>query len=133
MAFTGHRIVGNCIYLCCYANVLHDCIPMSPLLGSKKGCAHDSEDDDTDDSDLEEGEIRSDSDSDDDDTLKVPPEVQAKLDHPERLHRDICFNDKGEVSALLADLMLARHIALSLSLTHSRYEKMTQKKKKLVE
>ena len=84
---------------------------MSPLLGSKKGCAHDSEDDDTDDSDLEEGEIRSDSDSVDDDTLKVPPEVQAKLDHPERLHRDICFNDKGEVSALLADLMLARHIA----------------------
>lgn len=75
--------------------------------GNKDGCSHESEEDDTDVSDLEDGEIR---DSDDEDGGRVSPsdskhskepkhstEVQARLNHPERLDKNLCYNDRGEV------------------------------------
>lgn len=30
--------------------------------------------------------------------MKMNPEIQAKLDHPERLHKYTSFNDKGETN-----------------------------------
>ncbi|XP_067943172.1 ribonuclease 3-like [Watersipora subatra] len=69
----------------------------------KEGCSHNSEDDATDESDQEEGEIV---ESDEEGQVEakdtgptVSAEVQAKLEHPERLHKMICFNDKGETNS----------------------------------
>jgi len=77
------------------------------LLGKKDGCAHDSEDDSTDESDLEEGEVEDNSDEEEGvdkgegqaekQKPLVSQEVLAKLNHPERLHKFMCYNDKGEV------------------------------------
>ncbi|KAF6037207.1 drosha [Bugula neritina] len=78
------------------------------LLGKKDGCAHDSEDDSTDESDLEEGEVEDNSDEEEGvdkgegqaekQKPLVSQEVLAKLNHPERLHKFMCYNDKGETN-----------------------------------
>lgn len=73
------------------------CIVYIP--GNKGGCNHESEDDTADESDMEEGEIAG---SDEEEAAgpqlpAITSEVQAKLDHPERQHKMLCFNDRGEV------------------------------------
>ena len=95
-------------YLCkdkLWCIILFTYLLFNDITGKRGGCSHGSDDDATDESDLEEGEIvDSDEESHANDTEADPKltlEVQAKVDHPERVHELLCFNDKGEVSVSL--------------------------------